>query len=476
MNNQKRPDDAGQLILLTTINAKWIHASLALRLLAANLGKHKDNCVIEEFALRQPLNEKLDGIKKHNARIIGISVSIWNLAQTTELLRNLRENQKEDRPIIVLGGPEVSVIDSGAEIFKYADYLIKGEGERLFCELCASLIDNPVKHSSCKIISQTEALSLTTIQSAYSLYTDEDLQKKLIYVESVRGCPYKCTFCQSGAMQGLQDFPMQDFLKEMDTLIKRGAKRFKFLDRSFNVNIKRAITIMEFFLAVFNARNMQTDGMFVHFEITPSDIPQELLDIMCKFPAGTLRLEIGIQTLNPATQTLIGRKVFAGKELQTVRTICGHTNAIVHADLITGLPDEDLGSFAAGFDSLYACKPAEIQLGILKCLGGTIITAEAEKYGIVYSKQAPYEVIETAALQKSDMDRIKNFARFWELIVNRGAFNDLLPAIFDSEPPDKSSVFYTFLKLSDYLLLKFERNWGIDRSLLREAVIAFTGL
>ncbi|GMO32452.1 MAG: hypothetical protein Ta2F_08360 [Termitinemataceae bacterium] len=456
-------------ILLTTINAKWIHTSLALRLLAANLGEYKDNCVIEEFALRQGMDEKLDGIKKHNARIIGISVSIWNVSQTTCLLRELAG---KDKPIIVLGGPEVSVIDSSAEIFKYADYVIKGEGEHLFRELCARLLTcSAAATAACQIISQTEPVDVTTVQQAYSLYTEEDLQKKLVYVESVRGCPYTCTFCQSGTLSSTKkcrEFPLQNFLLEMDTLIKRGAARFKFLDRSFNVNTKRAVTIMNFFLERILQANKNT--MFVHFEITPETIPQEMLAVMRKFPQGTLRLEIGIQTLNPHTQTLIGRKIFSGKELENIRVIIENTNAIVHADLIAGLPEEGFDSFAAGFDNLYACKPSEIQLGILKCLGGTAVKTDAEKYGIVYSPQAPYEVIQTAALPKSDMDKIKNFARFWEIIVNRGAFEDILPVLFKNE----SSVFKLFLKLSDHLLIKFGRNWGIDRQCLREAVIDWT--
>ncbi|GHV22303.1 hypothetical protein FACS189494_08950 [Spirochaetia bacterium] len=452
MHNEDMTD-----ILLWTVNAGWIHPSLALRLLKANLGPLENRCAIEEFTLRQSIEEKLAAITAHQCRILGISVSIWNHTGILQLLRAL---PTANRPIIVLGGPEASYLGPDSPILEYADYRIIGEGEHQFRNLCTHLL--------------CTAPSEGAFKSAYHLYTDEDLQKKLTYVESSRGCPYRCSFCLSGmknedgATTGVYEFPLDEFFAQMEILIKRGAHRFKFLDRSFNHNIKRACVIMEFFLKQVESRPHDKDktGMFVHFELVPSRINDELLDVMKKFPADTLRLEIGVQTLNARTKAAVKRTGDIEKELAAISRITNETKAIVHADLIAGLPHEDLSSFANGFDKLYAVHPCEIQLGILKCLPGTSIRADAGSYGIGYSPDPPYEVIQTADITKEGMARIKNFARFWEVIVNRNPFPDLLPTIVCGD-----SVFDQFMSLSDSLLSRLGRNWGLDRAVLRDAVL-----
>jgi hypothetical protein len=175
---------------------------------------------------------------------------------------------------------------------------------------------------------------------------------------------------------------------------------------------------------------------------------------------------LGIQTFNGETAALIGRSGDPEGELEVLRFLKESTHAIVHADLIAGLPGENLDSFGRGFDRLWTVRPTEIQPGILKRLPGTPLNRRDQGWGMVYSPQPPYEVLETAALPARDLDRLKNFARFWELIVNRGAFTDLAPALF----PEKKPVFAPFMALSDRLLARFGRNWGIDRKELRAAL------
>jgi hypothetical protein len=206
--------------------------------------------------------------------------------------------------------------------------------------------------------------------------------------------------------------------------------------------------------------------MFVHFEMVPSRFPRELRELLTRFPPGSLRLEPGVQTLNRETASLIGRHSDPERELETMDFLCRETKAIVHADLIAGLPGESPQSFAQGFDRLWKVRPAEIQLGILKCLPGTAINRHIEPYGMRFNPQPPYEILETAAIPERDLDRIKNFARFWELIVNRGVFTDIIDGLFPSEAP----VFAPFMALSDRLLERFGRNWGIDRRELRAAL------
>jgi radical SAM superfamily enzyme YgiQ (UPF0313 family) len=476
-------------IVLAAINAKWIHPSLALRLIKANLGDLEENCSILEFALRQPLHEKTGPLLDARPRVLGLSVSIWNHRATLELLKDLHEKWRcacrgAEKPVVVLGGPEVSYLPCEAEIFRYANYAVRGEGEEIFRDLCTRILcrrdlpdptDLPdlgfyrvnsgdgneffVNHSFFKV-------DVHNIRLPYRLYSDEDLRCKLVYVEASRGCPFGCEFCLSAAgdnsLRQVREFPLDPFLEEIDGLIRRGGRTFKFLDRTFNLNIQRALAIMEFFLEQIEA----APSLCVHFEMIPDNFPRELRDCLRRFPAGSLRLELGIQTFNLETAALIRRAGDPGSELEILGFLGKETKAIVHADLIAALPGEGLASFGEGFDRLRAAGPAEIQLGILKLLPGAPIARHTAAQGIRYSAEPPYEALETAALPAADLDRLKNFARFWELIMNRSPFPELSARLF----PPGAPAFKPFMELSDWLLERFGRNWGIDREKLKETV------
>ena len=474
-------------ILLATINAKWIHPSLALRLLKANLGALKDRCEIMEFALRQPLREKTEPILAARPRILGLSVSIWNLTATLELLKELRGRWDAEgegscpRPFVVLGGPEVSHLPDDAEIFRHADCRVLGEGETAFRELCEAVLDEGFSGTITPVASREfRRVDVSAVQSGYGLYADEDLRGKLTYVEASRGCPYSCEFCLSARDVKVREFPLEPFLEEMRGLIFRGARTFKFLDRSFNLNAARGKRIMEFFLEHLEGAGAPASAgsppFVVHFEMVPFRFPPELVETIARFPPGSLRLEIGIQTLNPEVSALIGRPADPARELETLRLLRQKTGAIIHADLIAGLPGEDAASFGKSFDLLWEAlslppgnapepcppgshPPVEVQLGILKLLPGAPIARHSAAFGMRYNPLPPYEVIETSALPAGELDRIKNFARFWELIVNRGLAD-----------PGSSPVFDRFMSLADSLLARFGRNWGIAKADLAEAL------
>ena len=470
-------------ILLAAINAKWIHPSLALRLLRANLGPLENRCDIIEFALRQPLCEKTAPILAARPRILGLSVSIWNHLATLELLKKLREAWAAvQKPVIILGGPEVSYLCRESELLQFADYCVRGEGEIAFRELCEAILEEDLTQtmparagSSARrgndgeilINNKFNTVNVTEIKSGYSLYTDEDLSRKLVYVETSRGCPFGCEFCLSAANAAgdgadgvrVREFPLEPFFPEMEDLIQRGAKTFKFLDRTFNLNIERSVKIMEFFLCKINEQIKQNiKPIVVHFEMVPSRFPHDLICILARFPSNTLRLEIGIQTLNPEVSARIGRPSDPEQELKTLRLLAENTNAIMHVDLIAGLPGEDAESFGKGFDALWAAfngrdkRSIEIQLGILKLLPGAPIARHKDSFGLKFNPLPPYEIIETSSIPASSLDRIKNFARFWELIINRG--------LLDIGP---SPVFDRFMALSDSLLARFGKNWGIAK-------------
>ncbi|MDR2552048.1 MAG: B12-binding domain-containing radical SAM protein [Treponema sp.] len=502
-------------IVLATINAKWIHPSLALRLLKANLGDLESRCTIMEFALRQPLAEKTAPILAAAPRILGLSVSIWNHGASMDLLRKLEETWRGSafsRPVIVLGGPEITSLSPGAEILGFADFVIRGEGELVFAELCRAVLEDfsKAKRRYRKYI-EAGHVNLAALKPGYSLYSAEDLRYRLIYTESSRGCPHTCAFCQSAAENGgTREFPLETFLADLGDLLERtgGVKNksapnagalgtgtmdpvsvrtahfprtIKFLDRSFNVNIPRALRILEFCLLQVKA--VPALPVQFHFEMVPRIFPRELRLMLARFPPGSLRLEIGIQSFNPRTCALIHRASNPEGELEILRFLRTETSALVHADLIAGLPGEDLDSFGNGFDRLWlaltgsgerkdaapedgpleSSAPWEIQPGILKCLPGTPLYFRADTLKLRFSGAAPYEIIETDCLSAVEMEKIKNFARFWELIVNRRAFPDLLP-------PPGGPVFRRFMELSQKLFDRFGRNWGIPKNELREAL------
>jgi radical SAM superfamily enzyme YgiQ (UPF0313 family) len=252
----------------------------------------------------------------------------------------------------------------------------------------------------------------------------------------------------------------------MDTLIKRGVKTFKFLDRSFNVNIPRAIKIMEFFLEKIEEQKDSAKAApppIVHFEMVPSLFPLELRRTLSRFPPDTLRLEIGLQTLNGEVAARISRPSDPEKELEAIRWLSRNTNAIIHADLIAALPGEDLASFGSGFDRLWISlsgAKAEIQLGILKLLPGAPIARHNDTFKMRYNRLPPYEVEETSVISAAEIARIRNFARFWEIIVNRG--------LMDTKKWENRAVFDKFMRLSDMLLKHFGRNWGLEKKELSD--------
>ena len=482
-------------IVLATINAKWIHPSIALRLLKSNLGNLENRCRILEFALRQMEPEIIDLILASKPWILGLSVSIWNHRVTLNLLRALFEKWKNSlRPWVILGGPEVSHLPIYAEIFNYSDYVIKGEGEAAFRELCEKLLKlkimaagsgklerefldaNSDKPNNPKFISASLP-DISRIVSPYDLYDDEDLNRPLLYVESSRGCFYNCDFCLSSLDKKVREIPLDKFFAHMDKLLRRRSSSqfrnrrwtIKFLDRSFNINSMRAREILLFFLNWIEKINLYP--LCVHFEMVPFNFPPELREILRRFPPGSLRLELGIQTLNPEIISLINRAGTTEEAMEVIAFLREETNAIVHADLIAGLPGEDMYSFGKGFDCLWKIMTAakhkelpesrlmEIQVGILKLLPGAPMARHTITHGMVYSSEPPYEVIETADIPKPEMDRIKNFARFWEILVNRNKFKDQISRFL----PQGEPVFMRFIELSDCLYKHFGRNWGIDR-------------
>ena len=424
-------------IVLATINARYYHASLGLRYLVANMGALESDTQIMEFILQHKPEDIVEALLASRPKIVGFGVYIWNVEETTKVVAQLKQVAPEI--IVVLGGPEISYECSEHAIVRHADYVITGWGDVSFPKLCTELLAH--RPQAQKIICG-EQPALSAIKLPYALYTDEDIAQRLIYVEASRGCPFKCEFCLSSLDKTAWAFDLDLFLEAIAKLYERGARQFKFVDRTFNLNIKASSRILAFFLARMDEK------LFVHFEVIPDHLPDPLKTLIARFPPGTLQFEIGIQTLNPDVQNLISRKQDTPKAAANLHWLRTQSHAHIHADLIIGLPGEDMASFAQGFDQLVAIGPHEIQVGILKRLRGTPIVRHTEHFQMRYNPHPPYNILSTGCIDFLTMQRLSRFARYWDLIANSGRFSSTLPVILAATP------FERFLALSDWLYAK----------------------
>jgi hypothetical protein len=225
----------------------------------------------------------------------------------------------------------------------------------------------------------------------------------------------------------------------MDLLHRRGVRHFKFVDRTFNLNVRASTRILEFFLERLD------DKLFLHFEVVPDHLPEALKEVILRFPPGHLQFEVGIQTFNPQVQEAISRRQDNDQASANLRWLREHSPAHIHADLIIGLPGEDMASFAAGFDRLWAAGPHEIQVGILKRLKGAPIARHAEAHAMRYSPLPPYDILATDCIGFADMRRLARFARYWDMVGNSGRFRRTLGLLLGDDP------FARFLAFSDWL-------------------------
>jgi radical SAM superfamily enzyme YgiQ (UPF0313 family) len=445
-------------IVLTTLNAKYIHAAFGLRYLMANLGELKEQTCLIEFDINQKPLDVAEIILAREPKIVGIGVYIWNATPATELVAAL----KRIRPdlCVIVGGPEVSFETEQQEITRLADYVITGEADLKFAEVCEQILsgDAPAQ----KVI-PAELPELAKLILPYDLYNADDVAHRVIYVEASRGCPFTCEFCLSSLDIPVRQFDIELLLGEMQKLLDRGVKQFKFVDRTFNLNIATSRRILEFFLERYQP------GLFVHFEMIPDRLPEALRTIIAKYPPGALQFEVGIQTFNPAVAKNISRRNDFTKTADNFCYLREHTGVHIHADLIVGLPGESLESFAQGFDRLVAMRPQEIQVGILKRLRGTPIVRHDKEWQMVYSANPPYEILQNKQLDFAMMQRLRRFAKYWDLVSNSGNFVETAPLLWTNN----NSPSEGFLKFSDWLYSKVRRQHSIALASLAESLMNY---
>ena len=427
-------DENSSKIVLATINAKYIHASLGLRYLYANLKDLQSSCEVKEFVIQTRPIDIVEKILESKPTIVGFGVYIWNIIETTNVVSLLKVIAPEIK--VVLGGPEVSYEAQGQAIVESADYVLTGAAEVSFYNLCKDILNQKAPEQKVLI---SKPVALTDLALPYEYYSDEDLKNRLLYVEASRGCPFKCEFCLSSLDTASNPFELELFLEEMETLYQRGARNFKFIDRTFNLNIKTTMQIMQFFL------DKKNDELYLHFEVVPDHLPRKLKEVLTQFPEGSLQFEIGIQTFDQQVQTNISRKQNNAKSKENLIWLKENTHAHIHADLIFGLPGETFESFGDSFNQLYDCRPHEIQLGILKRLKGSPIIRHTEAFDIRFNPLPPFNILSTDRVDFSTMQLINRFARYWDMIGNSGRFKHVLPAILEGNP------FEHFMSLTNWL-------------------------
>jgi radical SAM superfamily enzyme YgiQ (UPF0313 family) len=444
-------------IVLTTLNAKYIHASFGLRYLMANLGPLLPSACIAEFDINQRPLDIAEVLLAREPKIIGFGVYIWNVMQTAEVVAAIKRVRPEIT--IILGGPEVSYELDTQPIVQVADYVITGEADLKFAEVCRELFSG--SRPSMKII-PAPLPEFSQLKLPYDLYNEDDIAHRIIYVEASRGCPFTCEFCLSSLDIPVRQVPLPVLLGEMQRLLDRGVKQFKFVDRTFNLNVNTSKAILEFFLGRYQP------GHFYHFEMVPDRLPEALREVIAKFPPGSLQFEVGIQTFNEEVGGLIKRRQNYERMEDNFRFLRSSTGVHIHADLIVGLPGETLESFAAGFDRLIAFGPHEIQVGILKRLRGTPIARHDSEWQMRYTPHPPYEILQNRLIDFPTMQRLRRFAKYWDMIGNSGNFVETTPLIWTGTSP-----FERFLQLGDWLWNQTRRTDSIALVRLMELLFQF---
>jgi len=441
-------------ITLTTLNSRFTHSAIGLRYLYANMQELQKDTKIVEFSINDAMQSVVEKLLFNEPDIIGIGVYIWNVHLVQELIHIIKKVSPTIQ--IILGGPEVSYEPFRVNLDE-ADFIIQGEGDLAFYKLCKKILNTTTDE---RIIRMTLP-NLKEIKLPYSYYSDHDIKNRYLYVEISRGCPFECEFCLSSMDEKVRAFDLDKVIEEFHKLWERGARNFKFVDRTFNLNMKAANKILDFFLA-------KEPPYFAHFEVIPDHFPDSLREKIRSFPHGALQLEIGIQTLNLEIANNISRQLKLEKIEENITFLENETTAHIHLDLIVGLPGESLESFGKNLDKLMSISSCEIQIGILKKLSGTHIKRHDEEFGMVYSDIPPYDILKNSELSFNDIQIMKRFARFWDLTYNSGNFKNSLPLLWGEQ-----SVFENFYAFGLWMYEQTDSTWKISLQRLGELLFTY---
>ena len=413
-------------VVLSTLNSKFIHSSLALRYLKAYGEAHGQAYDIVEYTINMPVLHILSDITEHDIDVLGFACYIWNIEMTLHVVDMVKAVRPDIK--IVLGGPEVSfTADELLERCPNIDYIVQGEGEEAFHDLVTALqlgndgldpvIPGVRGRKDGSILGSLEAVEVSDLSSIPFPYTEEDmadLEHKIIYYESSRGCPFSCQYCLSGNKNTVRFFPQERTLEELQWFIDHGVKQVKFVDRTFNCAPHHHRPLMEFM------RDSDTDMNF-HLEMEPELMTEWETNILCETPPGRIQIEVGVQSTHKKTLDAINRYNDWPYIQKSIRPIIQAGRTHVHMDLIVGLPHEDFNRFGQSFNDLFSLQPHALQIGFLKLLKGSGVRRMRE-YKYVADPLAPYEVLSTHVLPYDDVRFLKYFEDVFERFYNSERF------------------------------------------------------
>ncbi|MBN8538488.1 MAG: DUF4080 domain-containing protein [Deltaproteobacteria bacterium] len=453
---------ANDLILLCAINSTYQHTAFGLRYLKANLNELSSLCEIKEFTISQDPKDIAEKILLQKPKILGFGVYIWNTLEILETIKIIKKMTPDI--VIILGGPEISYETENQEHYNYCDYVIQGEGDLAFYSLCKNIFDFQKPPS--KVI-PSSVPEISQIQLPYELYLEEDIKNRVIYVEASRGCPYKCEYCLSSLDKSVRNFNLENFLDAMGKLMEKGVREYKFVDRTFNLSPKISQSILSFFLQHIEK------NLFLHFEMVPDRLPDELKELIKKFPPGSLQFEIGIQTLNEEVAKNVSRKQNKEKIIDNFKFLKEETHVHTHADLIVGLPGESLESFKIGFDQLVGFSPDEIQVGILKRLRGAPLIRHDKAFQMIYSDKAPYQILQNNKMSYFEIQNMTRFSKHWDSVANSGNWKVFLNQLIHYSEVQQESIFDIFFLFSKFLSRRHQNPFGISLIHFGESILLY---
>ncbi|MCE5287080.1 MAG: B12-binding domain-containing radical SAM protein [Pelosinus sp.] len=435
-------------VVLTTLNAKYIHSSLALRYLEKYCRAACENIEIKEYTINNQLLDILSDIYAAKPDVICLACYIWNIEMTLQLASLLRKVLPD--ATLILGGPEVS-FDAARLLAEhtYVDYIILGEGENVLNRLLRHLeehsdqsltaIEGLVYREKDKVIDSTPQIMpvLDDIPFPYTETEIADLSEKIIYYESSRGCPFSCQYCLSSATQGVRYFSLDRTFQDMEFFIKQNVRQVKFVDRTFNAKKEHYFPLMKF-LARQDCRTN------FHFEIAVDLLDDEVLEFLQTVPAGRFQLEIGVQSTYEPTLVAICRHNNWDKITQNIAKLMSGNNIHLHLDLIIGLPYEDFWRFGQSFNDVYALKPHMLQIGFLKMLKGAGVRQMEQEHGYVYMDTAPYEVLANRYLSYEGIRELKIFEDIFEQTYNSGRLRHTFEFLISQHQQDAFRFYHEF--------------------------------
>lgn len=472
-------------VIIACLNSKYVHASLSPWCLLAGVrefAKNTYDTLVMESTINGDTESFAQKIINEKPDVVAFSCYIWNITKTLEICRIIKRNHDCK---IVLGGPEVAYRPKDIlEKYEFTDFVLSGEGEWIFPDFLdnlngdLSLVSGLTYRNHGEIITIPEKGYADTPPSPYSDEFFENLGGRISYIETARGCPYRCAFCLSGRCSPLRFFDMQRVKEDIIILSQSGTQTVKFVDRTFNANAQRADEILLFIKENYGKEIPQ--NVCFHFEIAGDILKKSTLELLASMPYGAVQLEIGMQSFNEETLKLINRKTNTKKLIENIRKLISFNNMHIHIDLIAGLTGEDLESFRRSFNIAYSLKAHMLQMGFLKLLHGADMRENKEKYPCIFADEPPYEVISTPWLSHEEIKMLKNCEDAADRLYNSGRFLLTLEYLTEEIGIPPFDVFNDFgnsvngnkMRLSEYAekLYNFFCD-KCDKKILREKIL-----